>query len=241
MNLFFWHWCFAAFHLCTFVLWVLVFYLGPHRREVVHQLTFANATVFEPYDLVQIVLYTQAFAGLSHIIQAYAYPKSGANPLKWMEYAVSNGLLVWATGALLGITDVLTLVVIGPALNVALQLSGYLFENHNFERFRQRTPQVFFRMWGAFTLGGLVALTQWLPQLVFLFKFAHPFWVWWAVLTLLGQFLHIPFWILCYWNRWSERVLGWPISAECYEIGFMSTNYFAKASLTSSILYIILV
>jgi len=241
LNLAFWHGCFAAFHLCAFTLWIILFYLAPHRREVVHQLTFANAPVFAPYDLVQVTLYIQAFAALSHIIQAYAYPKSGANPLKWMEYAVSNGLLVWTSAALLGISDILTLVTIGPALNLALQLSGYLFENHNFEHFRQRVPQVFFRMWGAFTLGGLVALAQWLPQFVFLFEFEHPFWVWWAVLTLFSKFLYIPLWIMCYWHSWSERIMGIRISPECYELGFMSTNFFAKASLTSSILYVILV
>lgn len=241
VHLGFWHGWFAAFHLGAFLLWSTLYYLAPHRREIVHQLTFANANVFKPYDLIQIVLYTQAFAGVSHIIQAFAYPKAGANVLKWMEYAVSNGLLVWATAALVGVTDVLTLVVIGPALNLALQFSGYLFENHNFEHFRDRVPQVFFRMWGAFTLGGLVAISQWLPQIFFLFAFDHPFWVWWAVLTLFFQFLHVPLWIMCYWRRWAERVFGYRISPECYELGFMSTNFFTKASLTSSILYIILV
>lgn len=53
--------------------------------------------------------------------------KSGVNAVRWSEYAVSSGIMLWLLGSIAGVKEVRTLVQL-LILNAGLQYMGYMIE-----------------------------------------------------------------------------------------------------------------
>lgn len=134
-----WHLTAFFFHLAL----VIFAFLYPrhhyHQREgywAIGTTLFFNETPWQTtYYLGTLLPFIPLTSALSHLSQALLLNKPwlssrlhhGRNPLRWMEYTVSAGLMFWVIGQLCGITE-LSLLLELLALNGCLQYCGYRVE-----------------------------------------------------------------------------------------------------------------
>jgi hypothetical protein len=59
------------------------------------------------------------------------------NDAKWIEYGITSAAISWMVMQLCGVTNVLTLVIAGAALSIAIQYAGHMMELLNTPRQRQ--------------------------------------------------------------------------------------------------------
>lgn len=85
------------------------------------------------YNLGWVLVSFPALSALNHLAYAMSpmYQQfvvvTRTNPVRWAEYAVSAGAMVWVIATLSGVTELRTLITL-CVLNVALQYVGYLAE-----------------------------------------------------------------------------------------------------------------
>jgi hypothetical protein len=79
--------------------------------------------------------------------------KTGMNPIRFYEYALSSSLMIVLIGMLVGVWDVGTLIVMF-GLNAAMNLFGIMMELHN-----QRTTKT---NWTAFIYGCIAGIIPWI-------------------------------------------------------------------------------
>jgi hypothetical protein len=79
--------------------------------------------------------------------------KTGMNPIRFYEYALSSSLMIVLIGMLVGVWDVGTLIVMF-GLNAAMNLFGIMMELHN-----QRTTKT---NWTAFIYGCIAGVIPWI-------------------------------------------------------------------------------
>lgn len=85
------------------------------------------------YNLGWVLVSFPALSALNHLVYALmpAYQdtvvKTQTNWVRWAEYSISAGAMVWVIATLSGVTELRTLIAL-CVLNVALQYVGYLAE-----------------------------------------------------------------------------------------------------------------
>lgn len=101
-------------------------------------------------------------AALAHVLLATWYRpnydmqlKDGINKIRWIEYALSGGLLVVFVALVVGMSDAGSVIVLF-ALTALAALCGYIMETHNPWR---RSMQV---KWSAAVAGAAAAIVAWL-------------------------------------------------------------------------------
>lgn len=98
------------------------------------QLTVFNKPVQEwKYSLSHIVPWFPLLSGVNHALSYVdqttysSIRKHNVNYLRWSEYSISAGIMLWIICSLCGIVDLKTLISIS-LMNAALQYVGYLIE-----------------------------------------------------------------------------------------------------------------
>jgi len=160
-----------------------------------------SVRVIAAQPLAVTLLPFQAITGVIHILQAlgaldyYTYALArGVTPHRWLEYAVTNGLMTWSVFLLSGCGNVVVLVA-ALLVNITMQAFGWIHEAINARR--QRTLQV---LWAGF----LPWLALWLIPLTYYIATARtqPLFVGFAVI---GTFLlSITFTLPLFWRYRTE-------------------------------------
>jgi hypothetical protein len=84
--------------------------------------------------------------------------KTGMNPIRFYEYALSSSLMIVLIGMLVGIWDLGTMILLF-GLNAAMNLFGIMMELHN-----QRTTKT---NWTAFIYGCIAGIIPWIVIIMF--------------------------------------------------------------------------
>lgn len=85
------------------------------------------------YKLAYLIPCFPFLSSFNHIVSVVLSPtynkilKDKVNPLRWSEYSISAGIMLWIVASLSGILEVKTLIMI-CTLNVLLQYIGYKLE-----------------------------------------------------------------------------------------------------------------
>lgn len=154
----------------------------------------------------------------------------GGNPLRWIEYSITASLMIWVIMQLSGVTNLLTLLVVGILGNVALQWQGYLQE-----RMKGRS-------WVPTLVGWLIFMGQWIIILSYFFTAItspRPMDVarvpWFVYTIVLGLFLIFAVFGLIQ----LAYMTGWPRfmkTAYAQEIAYLVMSFTAKFFLTWNLL-----
>ena len=179
-----WHTIAAFVQLVSSVL-LLAFYLSNAwdirdnsvKGQLSNDKVFAHeAKDVQTYDLFPILIAIPAIAFASHVIQILLiwfggddswfrkdYLK-GSNQIRWLEYAISATLQTWIIAQLAGSVNIWINISVAILGNIALQLTGYLHERANRDKFtilREYHKVAGIRYWLWFILGSVIFLAQW--------------------------------------------------------------------------------
>lgn len=84
------------------------------------------------------------------------------NPYRWQEYSITASLMTWVVLAVSGVTNVMTLVVVGVVCNVVLQIFGHMMEIYN-------PPERKSISWWPTYSGWLLFMGQWIVIFAYFF------------------------------------------------------------------------
>lgn len=143
------------------------------------------------------------------------------NALRWLEYSITASLMTWVILQLSGVTNVLTLIVVGVLANIALQWQGHLQE-----RLQRRS-------WVPTAVGWIIFMGQWTIILTYFFtlvtSIAAPWFVYVIVIGLF--FLFAVFGLIQF-----AYMMEWIRSAYVQEICYLVMSLTAKLFLTWNLL-----
>lgn len=116
------------------------------------------------YRIGNVVSIFPLLASLNHFYcvsnshKYFAYLKHGYNPVRWIEYSMSAGIMWFVIAQLSGVQDInLLLLLIG--CNVLLQITGYSSENPEYGKFRKTIN----------SLGFYLFIIMWIPIFTYFF------------------------------------------------------------------------
>jgi hypothetical protein len=186
-----------------------------------------------------------ALSALNHLVYALSpeyqrhVAETHANWVRWAEYSISAGAMVWVIATLSGVTELRTLIAL-CILNVALQYVGYLVE------VAHSSAGSYALINGASAGGGgtsarsaditrvgwLIFIAMWVEITVSFFSVIEydtvqkpPDIVYAIVIVLFVLFSTFGVWQLAY-------VSGWYRDFAVYEIGFICLSFVSKTLLT---------
>ena len=152
--------------------------------------------------------------------------EEGGNPLRWIEYSITASLMIWVIMQLSGVTNILTLLVVGIFGNIALQWQGYLQE-----RMKGRS-------WIPTAVGWIIFMGQWIIILSYFFTAITsprpadvaqvPWFVYTIVIGLFFLFATFGLIQLAYMTGWPRFMK----SAYAQEIAYLVMSFTAKLFLT---------
>ena len=111
--------------------------------------------------------------------------RKARNPYRWIEYAITASLMTWVILQVSGVTNVLTLVMVGVVGNVVLQSFGWMMELYN-------PPPLKRVSWWPTLAGWLLFAGQWTVIFAYFFAAAGsgraPWFVYAVVVGMFVQF-----------------------------------------------------
>jgi hypothetical protein len=179
----------AAVHATSFVA-LLIITLSTLSRALVLPLWFDGGGVairsLGTFPISATLLPFPAITALFHLAQAfdvadyYQYTLvRGVTPHRWLEYSITNGLMMWSIYTLAGAGNIL-LPITGLFLNVLMQFFGYAHERANSGRGQHSLGYL---LWGF-----VPWLALWLIPLTYYFDRAGELPVYYGV-AIVGTFL----------------------------------------------------
>jgi Heliorhodopsin len=144
--------------------------------------------------------------------------RSGINPARWAEYALSSSLMIVVIAMLAGIYDIASLILIF-AVNAAMILFGWMMELHNQTTVRTN--------WTAYWFGCLAAVVPWIAIAIYLIGAQDPPGFVYAIFASLFVFFNV--FAVNMWlqyrgiGRWRDYLYG--------ERAYMLLSLVAKSAL----------
>lgn len=185
------------------------------------------------YPLVWVDLPFSFITALFHLYLAYGAESNtryrsyvfvkGYNPYRWIEYAITASLMTWVIMQVAGVTNVITLVVVGVVGNVVLQFQGHLMDISNPSN---RTNTI----WTPTAIGWLLFCAQW--ALIWSYFFALTTRTWVVYTIVIGCFVFFCLFGLLQLLHYM-RILKDPYVVE---LGYMTLSYTAKFYLNWNLL-----
>lgn len=196
------------------------------------------------YNLGWVLVCFPALSAVNHLVYALWPWYQGlvidthTNPVRWAEYAISAGAMVWVIATLSGVTELRTLIAL-CILNVALQYVGYLIEVvHAYDNYTLLKPgggggdAINARSGHLTFVGWLIFVAMWVEIVVSFFSVIEydtvqkpPDIVYAIVIVLFVLFSTFGVWQLFY-------IYGRIHSFTVYEIGFICLSFVSKTLLT---------
>lgn len=204
--------------------------------------------VIGTYDLSQLAPVFSFLSAANHLwavsdFQNYLqFVERGYNPVRWLEYSVSAGLMFYMIAVMSGIVDIKTLMLLALS-NVALQFTGYSIEKdtaHSIRYDDKNSYQVAMRQQ---VTGFLIFLAQivciWTAFFTSVTSFEDdvPLLVWFIIFFITALFLSFGLLSMAY-TRGAGKQRG--LSERNFkkiEVGYIILSFIAKTFLMNSVLF----
>lgn len=127
-------------HLANFVAAVVLTAVYGHKsvRGTLTTDFTGTQTILGTYTLLWVDVPFSLITGIFHLFLAFGAESTthyksyvfvkGYNPYRWIEYAITASFMTWVILQVSGVTNILTLLVVGVGCNVALQAQGYFMD-----------------------------------------------------------------------------------------------------------------
>jgi len=178
-----WNSAVATVHLSSFTALLVLSIVFYDSAKQVRLWTDFGGVAVQPrgsYRLFYTLLPFPFITGIFHVaiaaFDADNYSRSvllrGTNRLRWLEYAITNGLISWSLAVLAGAGSLL-FPVVAVLCNFVMQFFGYLHEHFNYTAVNykkgERKTRVYRSLW-FIGIGFVPWIANWLVVLVYFFE-----------------------------------------------------------------------
>lgn len=206
---------------------------GPFSTVVKSLGFYQIAWVELSFPLITCIFHA-IIAFFPRVNKRYAYDAivKEKNWIRWVEYSISASPMTWVIMQVVGVTNIMTLVVVGIIGNVALQYQGFLMEDLNTpDEVKRRKGKV---DWNPTIVGWIIFMGQWLIILTYFFSAVGsprppgsegvPLFVWFIGVGLFFQFAAFGFIQLLHYLRWPVFLA----TGYGYEIAMVALSFVSK-------------
>lgn len=214
----------GVLHLVNFIV-SLVLVILYHPQSFKGNLTVDFGLILKPlgsYPLVWVDLPFSLITALFHLwiafnskqYRTYVFVR-GYNPYRWQEYSITASFMTFVIMQVAGVSNIITLLVVGVVGNVLLQFQGYQMDLSN-------PPNRTKTTWMPTLLGWLLFCGQW--ALIWSYFFSLPARSWVVYTVVIGNFITFCVFgliqLLHYARVWKDPYT--------IEIAYMFMSYTAK-------------
>lgn len=238
----------SVIHCCSFIaalIMSIVYAPQSFQAELTTDFRYHNGFTFQTqlqslgsYSLIWVDLPFPAVTAIFHAVIAFSPSvwtyyveriltvKTRTSPsiLRWLEYSITASLMTWVILQLAGVTNILTLIVVGVLANIALQWQGYLQEH--LKR----------KSWVPTIIGWIIFTGQWIIILTYFFNTISssgaPWFVYTIVIGLFVMFLIFGLIQLTHMMKWPAFMA----SSYAQEIAYLIMSLTSKLFLTWNLL-----
>lgn len=242
-----WHRIAAGVHGVSMVVQLIVILIYASQNHLfsvnVTRVTNGSILIIGTYYLAWLIFAFTPFTVVGHIINSFftrrELENNGTNIIRWIEYAITAGIMTVAIAQASGATDVFILVSLF-ACNIGVQLLGYMHEylNQKQQIQKYKLAVIHFQFdWFAFGLACALFVAQWIVIFYYFFDAIAvagasnvPWFVYTIIIGLFIQFSNFAIWMIMHYMR-PLFVCGWtinPLSGYTYAMGWIILSLVAK-------------